>query len=215
VGAPPASLLLVHGAGSGPWVFDGWPGDFPGVAVAAVDLQAGIDVCAASMADYADAVVAAAAALPAPAALCGWSMGGLVALMAAERAGAARLVLLESSPPAEVQGYDGSTPIGPGTFDPEEAYGPFPPGMRARPESSLARAERRRGISVPRLPCPALVVSGDEFAQERGRALAQRYGSEELSFPGLDHWGLVLDERVRNELAGRLDNNRLRGAGSQ
>ena len=111
-------------------------------------------------------------------------------------------MLLEASPPAEVQGFDEATPVRPGTFDPEETYGPFPPGLRARPESSLARAERKRGISVPALPCPALVVSGDSFPEERGRALAGRYGAEELRFPGLDHWDLVLDGRVREVLAG-------------
>jgi hypothetical protein len=55
---------------------------------------------------------------------------------------------------------------------------------------------------VPELPCPALVVYGDEFAEERGHALAARYGAEERAFPGLDHWDLVLDERVRGYLSG-------------
>jgi hypothetical protein len=72
--------------------------------------------------------------------------------------------------------------------------------MRARPESLLARGERKRGISVPSLPCPALVVYGDQLAEERGRRLAAHYGADELAFPGLDHWGLVLDERVRDRL---------------
>jgi pimeloyl-ACP methyl ester carboxylesterase len=148
------------------------------------------------MSNYAAVAVRAAEWLPPPRALCGWSMGGLVALMAAEGAEAARLVLLEASPPAEVQGAHEAVPLEPGTFDPEETYGPFPPGMPARPESSLARAERKRGISIPRLPCPALVVSGDEFREERGR-IADRYGAEALSLPGLDHWDLVLEPRAR------------------
>ena len=65
----PASLLLVHGAGSGPWIYDEWPASFPALRVAAVDLQEGIDVGRASMTDYAERVVAAARALPAPVAL--------------------------------------------------------------------------------------------------------------------------------------------------
>jgi len=36
---PPASLLLVHGAGSGPWVYGQWPDSVPGLRVLAVDLQ--------------------------------------------------------------------------------------------------------------------------------------------------------------------------------
>jgi len=171
--------------------------------VAAVDLQAGLNLAEASMTNYAAVVARATEWLPRPVAICGWSSGGLAAMMAARQAEADLLVLLEASPPGEVQGFDESVPVEPGTFDPEETYGAFPPGMRARPESSLARAERKRGISVPALPCPAVVVYGDEFAEERGRRLAAYYGAEELAFPGLDHWGLVLDEQVRNRLRGR------------
>jgi hypothetical protein len=184
-------------------VFDGWVDAFPGLEVEAVDLQAGLNVAEASMSNYAAVAVRAAEWLPRPLALCGWSSGGLAAMMAARPAEADYLVLLDSSPPGEVQGFDASIPLVPGTFDPEETYGPFPAGIPARPESSFARAERKRGISVPSLPCPALVVYGDEFAEERGRALAAYYGAEELHFPGLDHWGLVLDERAREELRRR------------
>ena len=192
-------LLLAHGAGSGPWVFDDWV--FPNLEVEAVDLMAGLNVAEASMSNYAAVIVRAAEWLPRPLALCGWSSGGLAAMMAARQAEADLLILLESSPPGEVQGFDESVPLRAGTFDPEETYGAFPPGMRARPESLLARAERKRGVSVPSLPCPALVVSGDEFPEERGRALAAYYGAKELTFPGLDHWDLVLDGRVRDYLS--------------
>jgi pimeloyl-ACP methyl ester carboxylesterase len=185
----------VHGAGSGPWIYEDWGG-------VALDLQVGLDVARASMRDYADAIVRAAPAEPF--ALVGWSLGGLAVMLAAERARPQRLVLLEPSPPMEVQGADESVRPESGTFDPEQVYGAFPPGVRARLESSLARAERKRGISVPSLPCPTLVVYGDEFAEERGRAVARRYGAEELCVPGLDHWGLVLDPRVRAAVRGYL-----------
>jgi len=39
---PPASLLLVHGAGSGPWVYEGWADEFASVPVLAVDLHEGV-----------------------------------------------------------------------------------------------------------------------------------------------------------------------------
>ena len=45
--------MLVHGAGSGPEVFEGWAESFPGVTVAVVDLQEGLDVAHASHVDYA------------------------------------------------------------------------------------------------------------------------------------------------------------------
>lgn len=186
--------MVVHGAGSGPWVFDRWT--HQSVEVVAVDLQDGLDVAAASMADYAAVTARTCAAARPPVALCGWSMGGLVAMMAAHDSGAAALVVIEPSAPAEVQGTH-DVPDTTGTFDPEEVYGPFPPGIRARPESSRARADRKRGVSVPSLPGRSLVVYGDEFAEERGRALALQYGIEEAYFRGLSHWDLVLDPRVR------------------
>jgi pimeloyl-ACP methyl ester carboxylesterase len=199
--APPASLVLVHGAGSGPWAFEGWRESFDGTEVVAVDLQEGLDVAHASHAEYAEQVAHATQEVPPPAALCGWSMGGLVALEAAQGLKPHTVVLLEPSPPAEVQGLDDSIEPRPGVFDPEEAYGRFPTGMEARAESLLARAERKRGISVPSLPCPSLVVTGDELREERGAAIAQLYGSELVDFPGLGHWDLVRSPNVRRAVA--------------
>jgi pimeloyl-ACP methyl ester carboxylesterase len=198
------SVILVHGAGSGPWVFDGWGDVFRGLEVEAVDLHAGLNVAEAAMSNYAAIVARAADPLPRPVAVCGWSMGGLAAMLAARQADAALLVLLEPSPPGEVRGFDPDVPLERGTFDPEGAYGPFPPGVRARPESLLARSERRRGVSVPSLPCPALVVSGDEYAEARGRDVAGVYSCEELFVPGLDHWGLVRDATVAAAVSARL-----------
>ena len=45
-------MVLIHGAGSGPWVFDEWQGDFPWIQLVAPDLQEGLDVAKASMSDY-------------------------------------------------------------------------------------------------------------------------------------------------------------------
>jgi pimeloyl-ACP methyl ester carboxylesterase len=198
----PASLLLVHGAGSGPWIFDGWPQDFPGVGVQAVDLHEDLAVAQATMDDYVLRVLRVAVELPAPLSICGWSMGGLVAMLAAGRLPhpPQSLVLIESSPPAEVQGFRPAD-VERGTFDPESAYGPFPVGVRARPESLLARAERQRGISVPSLPCPSLVIYSDDFPDDRGRQLAALYGSQVCAFYGLDHWDLVRDKRVRQAIS--------------
>jgi pimeloyl-ACP methyl ester carboxylesterase len=186
------TLLLVHGAGSGPGVFAAWPEHFPGWRVETVDLHTGLDVAHATMVRYAAAIAAAAAPLARPLVLAGWSMGGLAAAMLA--AGSAdALVLLEASAPGEVQGYHREVVPAPGVFDPEREYGAFPAGMPARPESSLARAERKRGISVPALPGPTLVVYGEEFAEERGRRLAKQYGAREIHLPGRRHWDLVIE----------------------
>jgi pimeloyl-ACP methyl ester carboxylesterase len=153
------------------------------------------------MSDYAERVVVTARLLPHPVSLCGWSMGGLVVLQAAVRVRPHSVILIEASPPAEVQGFNSDVELTTGTFDPEAVYGPFPIGIQARPESALARGERKRGISVPSLPCPSLVIYGDAFRHERGTAIARLYGSDERDFPGLDHWDLVRDGLVREAIA--------------
>jgi pimeloyl-ACP methyl ester carboxylesterase len=199
--SPPASLLLVHGAGSGPWVYDDWPAAFPTLRVEAVDLQEGLSVEQASMGAYAERVVEAARNLPGPVAVCGWSMGGLVVLLTAEAVQPHSVVLLEASAPAEVQGFDPDVQPVDGAFDPEAEYGAFPSGIPARPESLLARAERKRGLSVPSLPCPSLVIAGADFPVERGRSLAGLYGSELVEFPELGHFDMVLAAAPRRAVA--------------
>jgi pimeloyl-ACP methyl ester carboxylesterase len=183
------NFLLLHGAGSGPWVFDGWEGN-------AVDMHAGLNVGAASMLNYEAAVACDAVLMPRPLCLVGWSMGGLAAMMAARRVKPQALVLIEPSPPGEVQGFDETVSLEEGTYDPEEVYGTFPSGTRARPESRLARSERRRGVSVPSLDCPTLVVYGADYADDRGRPVAAFYGAEELHVPGASHWELVAGKKT-------------------
>jgi len=149
------------------------------------------------MLNYEAAVACDAGLIRRPLCLVGWSMGGLAAMMAARRVRPDALVLLEPSPPAEIQGVDETVVPEEGTFDPESVYGPFPSG-RARPDSRLARAERKRGVSVPALECPTLVVYGDEFAGQRGGPVAAFYGAEEAHVAGASHWDLVLGDRARS-----------------
>jgi pimeloyl-ACP methyl ester carboxylesterase len=153
------------------------------------------------MANYEASVACTAGLLARPLVLIGWSMGGLAAMMAVRRVGPEALVLLEPSPPGELQGFDPAVKLERGVYDPEPVYGSFPDGVAARPESLLARAERKRGISVTALDAPTLVVSGNDFAEERGAPLAARYGAEHLSVPGAGHWSLVLDWGVREQVA--------------
>ncbi len=192
----------MHGAATGPWVFDDWLATWPRDDVHVPDLQDGLDVAHASMSDYADRVVAAVG--DGPAVVCGWSMGGLVAMMAAARCRLAGLVLIEPSVPAEISA-DPEWPLETGSYDSATVYGPSVPGLRHRPESLLARAERKRGINVPAIGCPTLVVVGRDDFDPRRRRTAEHYGAELMVFDDLGHYELVIDPRVRAAIADWVD----------
>jgi hypothetical protein len=106
------------------------------------------------------------------------------------------LVLIESSPPLEVQGSNANIEPRLGTFDPEDAYGKFPENIQARPESQLARDQRKRGISVPEVISSTLVICGRDCANDRGHKLAEYYGAQILEFADFNHWDLVLRPEV-------------------
>jgi pimeloyl-ACP methyl ester carboxylesterase len=182
-------LVLVHGATSGPWVFEPWAGRFPTFEVGVPDLQAGLVVARASMADYAAQVIAATSGPGAV--VVGWSMGGLVAMLAAQQQRLAALVLVEPSQPRELGRHDPTVVPTAGVYDAETIYGPLPPGTRHRPESRLALEERQRGISIPRIDCPLLVVASSSYPTSRGSDVVNHYGGELLEFPTLDHGSVI------------------------
>lgn len=196
------AILLVHGAGGGPWAFADWEETFPEARVVAVDLQAGLDVARATVDDYARAVVHAAEGLPRPLALVGWSLGGLVALVAAPRIAPEALVLLEASPPLEVQGLRDVEPQA-GTFDPVEHGARPPAGMPTRRESTYAMGERDRGVSVSPPPeaTRVLVVYGDGLRHDRGPVLAAYLGADELDAGAATHWDMVRSKALRARVA--------------
>lgn len=196
------TLVLVHGAASGPWVFDAWPGRWPGYDARIPDLQDGLDVGHASMADYAARVTAAATP---GAVVVGWSMGGLVAMLAAAELTPAALVVIEPSPPMQAGRADPDVVVEPGTYDAAEVYGPVSDPSQTRPESALARAERLRGISVPRIACPMLVVAGRDYLDTRGRPVADFYRAHLLEFPDLDHGELVSEPEVCDAVRSWVD----------
>ncbi len=96
----------------------------------------------------------------------------------------------------------------PGTFDPVEAGGQPPPGVRYRRESSFAMGQRDRGVSVPALPprrfppgTRALVVYGAGLKQDRGPTLATHLGAEMLDAGTATHWDMVREEGLRGRVA--------------
>ena len=218
VDGPP--VVLVHGAAnSSPvWQFwqqglaeQGWPSF-------AVDLRGhgsndSTDLSQAGMADYALDVRAVVEYIRRPPVVMGWSMGGLVAMMAAASGGCAACVALAPSTPAREE--DPSVKLRTGEFGPEEygITGFDPDNQPAMPdldreerevaleslgrESRLARDERRRGIVIEKISCPLLIVTGTNDRQWP----SERYDdlwleSDRLSVEGASHWGLVLNRRA-------------------
>ena len=229
--ASPGALppfLLVHGAANSARVWTHWQDALAerGVTSCALNLRGHGDASPAdlshvSMQDYADDVRAAMAHLDAPPVLVGWSMGGLVAMMAASHGGAIACVGLAPSAPARERDADAA--LRTGTFGPEE-YGITsrdPAGQPAMPdleveereialaslcdESRYARDERAAGIVIDALPCPLLIVTGGADTQwPRERYAGLPLTADFLSVDGASHWGLVLSRRALDTLAPRV-----------
>jgi pimeloyl-ACP methyl ester carboxylesterase len=195
---PPRRLVLVHGASSGPWVFEPWTGRFPDFEMRVPDLQAGLAVERASMDDYAEQVIAATGGPGAV--VVGWSMGGLVAMLAAQQQRLAALVLVEPSQPRELGRHDPTVVPTVGVYDAETMYGPLPPGTRHRPESRLALEERQRGITIPLIDCPLLVIASSSYPTSRGSDVVDHYGGELLEFPTLDHGSVIKAPEVASAI---------------
>jgi pimeloyl-ACP methyl ester carboxylesterase len=189
-----------------------------GWASYAIDLRghgtsAPVDLSHTSMHDYAADVLMLAEQLRRPPILIGWSMGGLVAMLASASADAVACVGLAPSAPARA--IDEAVSLRVGEFTAEE-YGIVshdPDDQPAMPdldreerlialaslgkESRLARDERQRGIVIESLPCPWLIVTGaDDRQWPRGRYDDLSLPATHLSVAGASHWGLVLNRRA-------------------
>jgi pimeloyl-ACP methyl ester carboxylesterase len=216
-GRPP--IVLVHGAANSAAVWTYWQQMLAdaGFAAHAIDLRghgasATIDLSQTSMQDYADDVRSLIGELSATPVLIGWSMGGLVAMLAAAD-GVRAIVGLAPSTPSK--SLDESMPLRAGEFDATE-YGITtrdPDQQPAMPdldrderivalsslcnESRYARDERARGVVIEALPCPMLIVTGTADAQwPRGRYDGLHLAAQHLSVVGASHWGLVLNRRA-------------------
>ena len=218
-------VVLIHGAANSASVWTYWQATLAehGHASHAIDLRghgesSAIDLSHTSMRNYADDVLRLVRDLPS-CVLMGWSMGGLVAMMAAERASNVRgCIGLAPSTPAKTR--DETVVLRTGEFDARE-YGitsDDPDDQPAMPdldreeravalsslcrESRYARDERAAGVVVAALPCPLLIVTGTADAQwPRSRYDGLHLPVEHLSVEGASHWGLVLNRRTLASLA--------------
>jgi pimeloyl-ACP methyl ester carboxylesterase len=218
LGQPP--VILIHGAANSAAVWTYWMETLAdaGWPVYALDLRghgasAPIDLARTSMADYLDDVRLLAGQLRERPVVVGWSMGGLVAMMAAGEGLARACIGLAPSTPAQV--VDERVALRTGEFGPEE-YGIIshdPDQQPAMPdldheerlvalsslgrESRYARDDRQRGIVIPSLSCPMLVVTGTLDRQwPRERYVGLHLPADHLVAEGASHWGLVLNRRA-------------------
>jgi pimeloyl-ACP methyl ester carboxylesterase len=222
-------VILVHGAANAASVWTYWQPALAahGFPSYAIDLRGhgashAIDLSRTTMSDYAEDVLALTRQLSAPAVLVGWSMGGLVAMMAAEQLPALAWIGLAPSTPSVER--DPGTPVRQGEFGPEE-YGitdldpaskqpaMFDLDLEERAvalgslgrESRYARDERAAGVVVRGVDCPALVVTSTGDPQwPRARYDGMHIPVEHMSVDGASHWGLVLNRRVIADLAPRI-----------
>ena len=218
-------IVLVHGAANSSrvWTFwqqqladQGWPSY-------AMDLRGhgrnpSTDISQTTMEDYADDVCRVLEELRRPAVVAGWSMGGLVALMAAARGSWSACIAFGPSAPARE--VDPTVPLRTGEFGPEE-YGITsldPNAQRGMSdlvreerllalsslskESRMARDQRRRGIVIESLPCPLLLITGSrdrEWPADRYKDMWLPH--DRLTMEGASHWGLALNRLAIGKVA--------------
>ena len=214
-------LLMVHGAFHGWWAYRRWLGTFaalgfPSYALSWRGHEGSVlltpeQLCSTGMADYADDVQSAMAAIGEPLVLIGHSLGGLAAQMVAARSPKLRaLVLVGSAGPAALGAtrdfeWPENTPL---MFPADRMRrsmflgiedGEFaaiyerlvPESPRALNESGLAR------IDIPRdaIKAPVLIVGTkhDGIGLHKSEAIASYYGADLVDVPGTSHDCLVED----------------------
>jgi pimeloyl-ACP methyl ester carboxylesterase len=218
--SPYPPVILVHGAANAASTWTFWQPELAayGWASYAIDLRGHgrstpVDLSTTRMQDYVVDVGSLVEQFKRPPVVLGWSMGGLVALMAAAVGMASACIALAPSVPARRR--DLSIELRTGEFGPEE-YGITsrdPEAQSSMPdldqeersialsalnrESRLARDERQAGIVIESLPCPLLLVTSAAdraWPAERYRDLWLK--ADNLSVEGASHWGLVLNRRA-------------------
>jgi pimeloyl-ACP methyl ester carboxylesterase len=225
-------VVLIHGAANSAAVWTYWQRiladrGFPAYAIdlRGHGLSSAIDLSRTSMRDYADDVCSAIEQLAAPPVLIGWSMGGLVAMMAACTLGAGRVrAVVGLAPSVPATRIDASVLLRSGEFDATE-YGitssdpddqPVMPDLDREErtialaslgrESRYARDERAAGVVIDALPCPLLIVTGTADTQwPRSRYDDLHLRAEHLSVDGASHWGLVLNRRALASLVPQVE----------
>jgi pimeloyl-ACP methyl ester carboxylesterase len=208
------TIVCIHGAGGGGWEYAKWDPLFraAGYRVIANDLVPGAAGLAATHSDDYLAQVKAWAPAGTSTVLVGASMGGILALQAAEAINPAALVLVNSVPPAGVGAPRRSKRYPPivewtkgslaetrdALFDSDEATIEWA-WPRWRDESGALLQEIAAGIAVQPPTCPVLVVLGTEdtdIPYQTGLALAEWAGADVHLYHAMSHVGPLLSRRA-------------------
>lgn len=232
-------LLLVHGALTGSWLWHdfaaflaerGWEAHAMNLRGHYTSDLAELDET--TMADYAADVGVAMRNIGRPAAIIGWGVGALAALLHAQEHPVLALVLLAPSPPAAAlprQPSEHELRQVPAIYDatwwgwtaPMDQLRKWMPDMTedelskmqellagAR-ESGPARRERMRGVPIDpaRIQAPSLVIGAgldDVIHPTEARRTAELLGAGYEYFPSASHFGLVMGSDSWPQVAGSL-----------
>jgi non-heme chloroperoxidase len=232
-------LLLVHGALAGSWMWADFATHFAerGWEAHAMNFRGHYtsdvaDLSRVTMHDYADDIGVAIRNLGRPPVLIGWGIGGLAAMLYAERNPTLGLVLLAPSPPAAAlprRPDELELKAVPGVYD-ARWWGWIQPADRLREmmpdldeaeigkvqemlagarESGSARRERMLGVEVDaaRIDVPALVIGAgmdDVIHPSEARRTADLLGATYEFFPSASHFGLVMGSQTWPQVAGSV-----------
>ncbi len=206
----PRHALLVHGAGGGAWEWNLWRGVWQaqGIGIDALELEpAPAGLAATTLHDYLVQVRAALHALPRPRALVGASLGGLLALLAADDADA--LVLVNPLPPApwhaqlparewpEVVRWQGDARLATtrrAMPDVDDASALFA-FRHWRDEAGAVLREAHAGIAARKPDCPVLLIASaqdDDVPPAAVAAMADAWGAGRLQTSSTSHVGPLL-----------------------
>ena len=208
--------LLLHGAGGGGWEWNLWRGVLVarGIDVVAPDLQpaaAGLE--ATRLDDYRRQALDAFAALPAPRVAIGASLGGLLALELAGRAGCTAAILVNPLPPAPEALHRPRRGVDAGivpwrrearldgtrrNLRGADAVAAIYAFRRWRDEPVAVLLEAEAGITLAPPCCPILVMAADaddDVPAATSAALAGRLGASLVRLPG-DHLSPLLGRQA-------------------
>jgi pimeloyl-ACP methyl ester carboxylesterase len=209
--------VLVHGAGGGGWQWRDWCPVLESFAIRCHPLTlqpADEGLRQTRYRDYVGQIVAAIEACTRPTVLVGVSMGGILALKAAEVSPLAGLVLVNSVPPAGIEGWHPPRSNIPDVvawsrkLSLEETWRSMPEADEAtarwahglwRDESGPVLRSLYQGVPATTPAIPRVVVTGRSdrtIKPSVNYALARYLRTDVMEFEGVSHVGILLGNRA-------------------